>query len=72
MKIESKIKTLVIDRGYNSLSHFSEKENVSYYLLRKLASNQAQTFDVPCLVEVCEKLDCESSDLLVLKKEDKQ
>ena len=78
--IESKIKTLVIDRGYNSLAHFSDQERVSYYLLRKLASNEALTFDVPFLIEVCQKLDCEIGDLLVLAepkekkdvKEDKQ
>ena len=71
MTLESKVKTVVIDRGYNSIFEFSEKEDVSYYLLRRLSSNQANTIDVPFLLELCTKLDCEIADLLTLKKDGK-
>ena len=67
MELQSKVKSIVIDRGFNSLADFSEKEKISYYLLRRLAHNKAKTIDVPFLIELCEKLDCEISDLLVLK-----
>lgn len=70
MELQSKLKSIVIDRGFNSLADFSEKENISYYLLRRLAHNKANTIDVPFLIKLCEKLDCEISDLLVLKRMD--
>jgi DNA-binding Xre family transcriptional regulator len=68
MELHSKIKTLVIDRGYNSLSDFSEKKEVSYYLLRRLASNKSNSIDKPFLIDVCKKLDCKIDDLLFLKE----
>lgn len=70
MELQSKLKSIVIDRGYNSLAHFSEAQDVSYYLLRRLAHNKANTIDVAFLIELCEKLNCNISDLLVLKKKE--
>lgn len=68
MKLESKLKAVIIDRGFDSLVHFSKEKNVSYYLLRRLAFNRAKTLDITFLLELCDKLDCEIGDLLVLKK----
>jgi DNA-binding Xre family transcriptional regulator len=68
MELQPKLKSLVIDRGYNSLADFSEKTDTSYYLLRRLAHNKANTIDVKFLVDLCKKLDCQVADLLVIKK----
>lgn len=68
MKLESKVKALVIDRGFNSLADFSEQQKVSYHLLRRLAYGKANTIDVKFLVDLCRKLECEIGDLLVIKK----
>ncbi|MFC0188448.1 helix-turn-helix domain-containing protein [Fictibacillus aquaticus] len=68
MELQSKVRTLVVDRGYNSLSDFAEKKKVSYYLLRQFAYNRANSLEVKFLIELCSKLDCEISDLMVLKK----
>ena len=69
-RFDSKIKALVVAKGYNSVSHFSKEEEVSYYLLRRLMHGTANTLDVPFLVDVCKKLDCEIGDLIILNKEE--
>ena len=69
-KFDSKIKALAVAKGYNSISDFSEKEGVSYYLLRRLMHGTANSLDVPFLVDVCKKLDCEIGDLIILNKEE--
>ena len=69
-KFRSNIKAIVVTRGYNSIADFSEKEGVSYYLLRRLMHGTANTLDVPFLVDVCKKLDCEIGDLIILNKEE--
>jgi DNA-binding Xre family transcriptional regulator len=68
MQLQSKVKVLIVDKGYNSLSDFAQQEKVSYHLLRKLAYNHAKTIDIQFLIDLCQKLDCQISDLLVLKK----
>jgi DNA-binding Xre family transcriptional regulator len=67
MELQPRIKALVIEKGYNSLADFSERENVSYYMLRRLAYKNPKSIEVPFLIELCKKLDCQISDLLVLK-----
>lgn len=69
MEMRSKLKALVIDRGYNSLSDFAEKEEVSYYLLRRIAYNKANTLDVDFIVTVCDKLNCQIGDIFYINKE---
>lgn len=69
-RFDSKIKALVVAKGYNSVSHFSKEEEVSYYLLRRLMHGTANSLDVPFLVDVCKKLDCEIGDLIILNKEE--
>lgn len=68
MELQPRIKVLVIEKGYNSLADFSEKEKVSYHMLRRLAYKNPKSIEVPFLIDLCEKLDCQISDLLVLKK----
>ncbi len=68
MELQPKVRSLVLDRGYKSLLEFAEENELSYYLLRKLANNKANAIDVNLLIGVCEALDCEVGELLVLKK----
>ena len=69
-KFDSKVKAIAVAKGYNSIADCSEKEGVSYYLLRRLMHGTANTLDVPFLVDVCKKLDCEIGDLIILNKEE--
>ena len=66
-KFDSKIKYLVVAKGYNSIMDFSKKEKVSYPQLRKLMHGTAITVDVQFLITVCDKLDCQIEDLIILK-----
>lgn len=68
MQLQSKVKVLIVEKGYNSLADFSKQEKISYHLLRKLAYSQAKTIDIQFLIDLCQKLECQISDLLVLKK----
>ena len=66
-KFDSKIKYLVVAKGYNSIMDFSKKEKVSYPQLRKIMHGTAITVDVQFLITVCDKLDCQIEDLIILK-----
>jgi DNA-binding Xre family transcriptional regulator len=68
MQLQSKVKSLIVERGYNSLADFADQEKVSYHMLRRLAYNRGQSIETRFLVELCEKLDCQISDLLVVKE----
>lgn len=68
-KFDSNIKALAVMRGYNSIMDFSVKENISYHQLRKVMHGTAITIDVQFLITVCEKLDCQIGDLIILNKE---
>jgi DNA-binding Xre family transcriptional regulator len=68
MELKSRVKVVVISKGFNSLSDFANKEKISYNRLRKLAYDEAKSIDRQFLIDLCEKLDCQVSDLLVLKK----
>jgi DNA-binding Xre family transcriptional regulator len=68
MGLQSKVKSLVIGRGFNSLADFSNKKKVSYHSLRKLEYGEPHSIDVDFLIELCNKLDCEIGDLIILKK----
>lgn len=68
-KFDSKIKYLVVAKGYNSVLDFSESEGISYHQLRKVMHGTAITIDVQFLITVCEKLDCQIGDLIILDKE---
>lgn len=70
-KFDSKIKYLVVANGYNSVLDFSEKENISYHQLRKVMHGTAITIDVQFLIDVCDKLDCQIGDLIILNREGK-
>lgn len=69
-KFDSNIKLLVVANGYNSIMDFSIKENISYHQLRKVMRGTAITIDVDFLITVCDKLDCQIEDLIILNKEE--
>ena len=67
-RFDSRIKYLVVAKGYNSVLDFSKEEKVSYPQLRKLMHGTAITVDVEFLITVCDKLDCQIGDLIILNK----
>ena len=69
-RFDSRIKYLVVAKGYNSVLDFSKEEKVSYPQLRKLMHGTAITVDVQFLITVCNKLDCQIEDLIILNKEE--
>ena len=69
MVLVSRVRQLLADKGYNNILKFAEDKQLSYYLLRKLANNDTNSFDRKFIVDLCTALDCEIGDLLVLKKE---
>ncbi|WNS74266.1 helix-turn-helix transcriptional regulator [Bacillus sp. DTU_2020_1000418_1_SI_GHA_SEK_038] len=68
MELHTRVRALVADKGYKSLQKFAKDNGLSYYLLRKLANNETNSFDRDFLINLCNKLDCEVGELLVIKK----
>lgn len=68
LELQTRVRALVADKGYKSLQKFAMDNNLSYYLLRKLANNESNSFDKTLLIDLCAKLNCEVGELLVIKK----
>ncbi|MGE7650526.1 helix-turn-helix domain-containing protein [Peribacillus frigoritolerans] len=69
MVLVTRVRQLIAEKGYKTILKFAEDKKLSYYLLRKLANNETNSFDRKFIIDLCAALDCDIGDLLVLKKE---
>lgn len=68
MELRNNIKILIIQQGYNSVQEFAKENNLSYYMVRKLANNEANGIDVKLLVDLCKAFNCNVGDLFYVNK----
>ncbi|MFD2658573.1 helix-turn-helix domain-containing protein [Gracilibacillus thailandensis] len=71
MILENNIKIQIIQKGYKSVKDFTDKTGLSYYMVRKLANNEANSIDIELLVKLCRTLDCEIGDLFYIREQRK-
>lgn len=69
MKLSNNIRVLIAQKGYKSLQEFSNKNNLSYYMVRKLANDESNYIDKQLLLDLCTAFDCNINDLFQLEKE---
>lgn len=68
MTVGNNIKVQIVQHGYRSLQEFAKENDLSYYMIRKLANNESNSIDIELLVKLCEAFDCDVGDLFYIKK----
>jgi DNA-binding Xre family transcriptional regulator len=68
MELRNNIKVLIIQQGYGSVQEFARKHDLSYYMVRKLANNEANGIDIELLVGLCRAFNCNVGDLFYVDK----
>ncbi|WP_373894427.1 helix-turn-helix domain-containing protein [Virgibacillus sp. CBA3643] len=68
MELHNNIKILIIQQGYKSVQEFAKKNGISYYMVRKLANNEANGIDINLLVDLCRAFNCEIGDIFFINK----
>lgn len=71
MILENNIKIQIIQKGYKSVKDFTDKTGLSYYMVRKLANNEANSIDIELLVKLCKALNCGIGDLFFINDQRK-
>lgn len=69
MHLNNTIKLQIIKHGYRSIRDFSEKHDLSYYMVRKLANNESTSIDIEVLIKLCDAFNCEIGDLFYITKQ---
>lgn len=68
MRMNNTIKMQIIKNDYRSVQEFSNKNNLSYYMVRKLANNEATNIDIELLIRLCEIFKCDVGDLFYIEQ----
>ena len=68
MRMNNTIKMQIIKNDYRSVQEFSKKHKLSYYMVRKLANNEATNIDIELLIRLCEIFKCDVGDLFYIEK----
>jgi DNA-binding Xre family transcriptional regulator len=68
MKVENRLFILMAERGIKNLTTLAEKAEVKYRSLNTFANHEARFLDPELIAKVCSVLECEISELLVIKK----
>lgn len=71
MILKNNIKIEIIKNGYNSVKEFTDKNGLSYYMVRKLVREETNSIDVDLLVSLCRSLRCEVGDLFYISEQRK-
>ena len=69
MQLKNNIRVLMAQQGYKSLQEFANKNNLSYYMVRKLTNNETNSIDIQLLMDLCAAFDCGVDDLIYVEKE---
>ena len=71
-EIEVKLHELMAERKIRTIQALHKKSGLSRKAISKALNNKNYKMNLETIAKLCKALDCEISDLLVLKKEDKQ
>lgn len=68
MHVEIMLKQLLEERNV-SQREFAKQTDILYPTINKMCNNTLQHFPLISLAKICETLNCELTDLLVLKRD---
>ena len=67
MSIDNHIKLQIVKNGYKTVLEFSETNDLSYYMVRKLINNESTSIDIGLLLKLCDLFNCKIDDLSYIK-----
>ncbi len=67
MSIDNHIKLQIVKNGYKTVLEFSETNDLSYYMVRKLINNESTSIDIGLLLKLCDLFNCKIDDLFYIK-----
>lgn len=67
MELQNNVRVLVAQHGYKSFQEFTKANNISYYMVRKLANNETNSIDIELLLNLCKAFNCNIDDLFYIE-----
>ena len=67
MSIDNHIKLQIVKNGYKTVLEFSETNDLSYYMVRKLINNESTSINIGLLLKLCDLFNCKIDDLFYIK-----
>ena len=71
-KIEIKLHEMMVKRKIRTIAKLHKMSGLSRKAISKALSDKPYKMNIDTLAKLCEALDCEIQDLLVLKKEEEE